>query len=136
MELEHHEHWKIYWMERYDHDKSGECRTGSMSCEMPTELEEEASVLGRDHLLMQRRLGAETGVKGAQHTGTAPSSLAGGLERSDALVVRRAHALRNKGPCSVPAKLLGCCCPRRRGSVCFSPHFTFSFDFKPLFINL
>lgn len=136
VELEHHEYWKIYWMERYDHGKSGKHRTGSMSREMPTELEEEASVLGRYHLLMQRGLRAEAGVKGAQDTVTAPSSLAGWVERSDALAVRRAQALRNKGPCSVPTKLLGCCCPRRRGSVCFSPHFTFSFDFKPLFINL
>lgn len=62
VELEHHEHWKIYWMERYDHGKSGKRRTGSMSRETPTELEEEASVLGRYHLLMQRGLRAEAGV--------------------------------------------------------------------------
>lgn len=119
--LEDHEHWKeIFWMEKYDHGKAGKHKTGPMSCEIPTKLEEEASVLGRYLLLMQRCLRAETEVKGAQDTVTAPSSSAGGDGRSDVLLVRRAHALRNEAPHSTPAKLLSSCRPRRRGSVCFS----------------
>lgn len=45
---------------------------------------------------MQKGLRADRGVKGAQDTATAPSSVAGGDRRLDALVVRRAHAVRNK----------------------------------------
>ena len=136
--LEDCEHWKEnFWLERYDRCKAGKYKTGPWSCETPTKLEEEVSVLGRYLLLMQRGLRAETGAKGAQDTVTAPSSLAGGDGRSDALVVvRRAHALRNKALYSAPTKLLSSCHPRRRRSLCFSSHFTFGFDFKLLFINL
>lgn len=53
--LEDHEHWKeILWMERYHHGKTGKHKTGPWSCETPTKLEEEASVLGRYLLLIQR----------------------------------------------------------------------------------
>ena len=41
-----HEHWKeIFWIERYGHGKAGEHKTAPWSCETPTKLEEEASVI-------------------------------------------------------------------------------------------
>lgn len=120
------------WMERYGHGKAGKHKPGPWSWETPPKLEEKASVLGRYLLLMQRGLRAERGAKGAQDTAMAPSRSAGGDGRSDALVVRKAHAWRNKGPSSAPTKPLSSRRPRRRGGVCFSSHLTFGFDFKPV----
>lgn len=121
--LEDREHWKeIFWMERYDHGKAGEHKTGPWSCETPTKLEEEASVLGRYLLLMQRGLRAGTRGKGAQDTVTAPSNLEGGDRRSDALV-SEGHMFQgikiptlSQQNCSVPAA--------RGGGGVFASHHT------------
>lgn len=82
-------------MDRNDHGKAGKQKPVPWSRETPPKLGEEPQCWG-DTVLMQRGLRADTGVKSAQATATALSSVAGGDGRLDALVVRRAHALRNK----------------------------------------